>query len=562
MKRSLNKLADTVFDLVVVGGGIYGACVVWDAILRGLSVALVERQDFGSGTSANSLKIIHGGLRYLQHADFKRMRESIQERRVLMTIAPHLVHPLPVIVPTYGHGIKGREAMAIALSINDLISCDRNQNLSDPQKQIPAGQILSRSDCLKHLPGIKAEGLTGGARFYDAQVYNSERLLLAFLNSAAQRGATLANYVEVTGFIQSDQAIAGVKVKDSLTGTPFEIQAKTVINTCGPWGNRFFRMLNRERSDISYAKAMNLVTRPLFQDYAVGISSPSTYQDNDAVIHKGSRFLFIVPWRDRSLVGTAYFPFTEHPDEFEVTEQDIQQFLAEVNQAYPTAALTRADVSFVHGGLLPCSGINPKTKDIQLTKHYQFFDHQADGVQGLLSISGVKYTTARQVAEKAVDWIFTSTGQPPPQSRSAQTILYGGQIDRFEAFLRYEMQKWSSQLAENSIRRLLYTYGSAYPNVLQHLDTAPPGPGVTIPDHAILEAEALHGVREEMAQTLSDVVFRRTELGSAAQPNETELRLCAETMAVELFWDQGRIQQEIQQVQARFGGQSSIAIPR
>ena len=172
MDRDLTQLANHKYDLIIIGGGIYGACVAWDATLRGLSVALVEKADFGHATSANSLKTIHGGLRYLQQLDIKRMRESIRERRTLMRIAPHLVHPLPCLMPTYGHLTKGRAVMALALKVNDLVSFDRNR-LEDPQKHLPKGRVISRQECLQLLPNIVREGLTGGAVWHDAQVYNS-----------------------------------------------------------------------------------------------------------------------------------------------------------------------------------------------------------------------------------------------------------------------------------------------------------------------------------------------------------------------------------------------------
>lgn len=229
MQRNAIALTQNVYDLLIIGGGIYGACIARDASLRGLSVALVEKADFGCATSANSLKTIHGGLRYLQHGDLKRMRESIGDRKILMQIAPHLVHPLKVVLPTYGHGMRGKEAMALALAVNDLVSCDRNF-LADPQKHIPPGRVISKNQCLQLLEGIDSQGLTGGAIFYDAQVYNSERLILSFLRSAVQAGADVANYVEVVGFLQMGDRITGVTAKDVLTGDSFQIQAKTVVN--------------------------------------------------------------------------------------------------------------------------------------------------------------------------------------------------------------------------------------------------------------------------------------------------------------------------------------------
>jgi len=549
MKRNLLNLTRNTYDLLIIGGGIYGACIAWEASLRGLSVALVEKGDFASATSANSLKTIHGGLRYLQNADFRRMRESIRERRTLLRIAPHLIHPLPVLIPTYGHGMKGKEALSLALAVNDMISCDRNQ-LADPQKHIPNGRVISAQDCQKLLPGIPDQGLTGGALFYDAQVYNSERLPLSFLQSAAQAGADVANYVEGIGFLKQGNRITGIKAKDTLTGDHFDIRAKTVINTSGPWMNQVLGWLQGHSLSVKVplAKAVNLVTRPLFQTYAVGISSTNSYRDPDAIVNKGSRFLFIAPWRGKSIIGTSYTVWDEKPDDLQVTTADIQDLLDQINQAYPPANLKPEDVDFVHGGLLPRTGVDSHTGEPLLEKQYHIHDHAREGLLGLLSIIGVKYTTARDVAEKAIDQLFTSWGQKPPKSVSNITPIYGGEIERFDTFLQTALTNSPDGLTEETMRRLVYNYGSVYPNILQSLEDNLHQQQMPVDELAVLKAEVIHAVREEMAQTLSDVIFRRTELGSAGVPEPHILKYCAETMATELGWSFTRIEQEIQAV--------------
>ena len=217
MKRDIEKLSETEYDVVIIGAGIYGACAAWEAASRGLKAALIDKGDFGSATSANSLKIIHGSLRYLQDLDFKRMRESSNERRVLMKIAPHLVHPMPVVMPTYGHGAKGKEIMKLALLVNDIITFDKNKGNS-PEKHIPRGKIISKNECIEILPDIDKKGLTGAALWYDAQMHNSERLTLAFVQSAANAGADVANYVEADRFVMDGNKVTGVKAIDNLTG--------------------------------------------------------------------------------------------------------------------------------------------------------------------------------------------------------------------------------------------------------------------------------------------------------------------------------------------------------
>lgn len=551
MQRALTNLTNTLYDLLIIGGGIYGACVAWEASLRGFSVALIEKGDFASATSANSLKIIHGGFRYLQHADVKRLRESMRERRALMQMAPHLVHPLSVLIPTYGFELQSKTIFRLALWLNDLLSWDRNRGI-DPQKHIPRGQVFSKKEVLQMLPGLPQTGLTGGALFYDAQVYNSERLVLAFLRSAVQIGAEVANYVQAVGFLKEKGRIIGVQAQDMLTGAQFSIRARMVVNTSGPWVDTILDLLHGQRPKrrIKLAKALNLVTRSLESRYAFGMKSPLVYQDADAVLQKGSRLLFITPWREYSLIGTAYAEYEGEPDDFHITEQEIQDFLKEINCAYPVANLKREDVYFVHGGLVPESDQAPKTASIQLAKRYVIYDHRQDGVAGLLSVVGVKYTTARHVAEKVVDHILESWGKRPVKSLSAITPLYGGEIDHFESFVQDQIRKWSRSMEEKTIRRLVYNYGTVYPEVLAYLEK--PGPESSPDPSRLLRAEVLHAVHEEMAQKVSDVVLRRTEWGSAGYPGSLVIKTCAEVMGEALQWSSTRREQEWQETETFF----------
>ncbi len=561
MQRALATLAVDEYDLLVIGGGIYGACIAWEATLQGLSVALVERDDFGASTSSNSLKTIHGGLRYLQHADFRRMRESIRERRTLMQIAPHLVHPLPVLVPTYGHGLQGREVLAVAMLINDLVSFDRNR-LSDPQKHIPRGRILSKQACLQKLPGLDPQGLTGGAIFSDAQVYNSERLTLAFLRSAEQAGAQVANYATVTDLVLNQDRVIGATICDGLSQDCFDIRARTVVNASGAWVEDIKGLLKRSPAPtpMRFAKAMNLVTRQLFDEVAVGLRSRLEYRDADALVKKGNRLLFVAPWRGRSIIGTAQANCPEAGGEVRVNEAEVQTFLDEVNQAYPPADLHRDDVSFVHAGYLPSTGVDSRTGDLQLAKHFRIDDHQQDGIQGLLSVTGGKYTTARQVAEKVVQAVGAMQNSPIQPPQSATRLLYGGEVEHYDTFMQQEVASRSPHLEAAEVRRLIATYGSAYPNVLTYLERTPDRLPSNVTGEALLRAEVRHAVREEMAQRLGDVIFRRTELGSAGNPGDDVLRICADVMQAELSWNPTRTEDELQQVRERLAlGLASVA---
>lgn len=555
MKRTLTTFANTQFDVLIVGGGIYGAWTAWDAAQRGLSVALIEKGDFGGATSSNSLKIMHGGLRYLQHADFKRMRESIRERSILMRVAPHLVHPLPCLMPTYGHGMKGREALSVAMLMNDVMSFDRNTQLEDPQKHIPPGRVVSPQEVQRLVPQVETKNLTGGAMWHDCQTYNTERLLFSILHSAANAGALMANYVEAVGFEKQANRIVAANVQDILTGDRFPIRARLIVNTCGPWVDLLLNRLDgRKTTQQKFlpSKTMNLVIkRQLIPEYAVGISSKFEFKDKDAIISKGSRALFIVPWRNYSMVGTTHLPFTGDASNFQITENDVLTFMHELNEAYPAANLQREDIAFFYGGLLPMVPSNGSHGDVRLVKHYTLCDHQQDdGLEGFVSVVGVKYTTARDVAEKTIDLVFKKLGKQPPPCRTHATPVHGGNITRFKEFVAQETRQPPHQWRDHVIKNLVWNYGTAYTEILQYISTDSSAALPVTAEAATLKAELLYNIRDEMAQKLVDVIRRRTELGSAGYPGDTIVQASAALMATELGWNAEKTQQEIRDVKA------------
>jgi glycerol-3-phosphate dehydrogenase len=550
MKRNIDSLSNTEYDLLVIGSGIYGAVLAWDGVLRGLRVALIDKADFGGATSANSLKIIHGGLRYLQQLDFRRMRESIRERTNYMEIAPHLVHPLSCVMPTYGHAMKGREVMFFGLILNDIISMDRNR-LKDPEKIIPMGRIISKRRCLDIVPGIDSSKVTGGALWTDAQVYNSERFVLSFILSACEKGAQTANYVKVTGLLKKENEVHGVQVLDTLTNSPFEIRAKMVVNTTGGWIDHVLYQADPVSRRFQLSTALNLViNRRILSGYAAGITGQFQYRRDHDKIYQGKHVLFMTPWRHVTLVGTYHQPYHGHPDDMKVTEEDIQSFLREVNSAYPGEPIQRKEVSFYYKGFLPMKGIHPRTGEVILTKHYRIHDHQTEnGLKGMISVIGVKFTTARDVAEKTLDFIFRKMGKKPPPCITQHTRLIGGEIENFTQFVTEAEERNRHTLPQSVLRHLVYSYGSNYPKIL-HYGTENSGYFMTLPGSSeVLLAEVIHAVRDEMAVKLSDVILRRTDLGSSAHPGKDSLKACAEIMAKELGWNPSRMKTEIEETE-------------
>ena len=516
VNRDIGALASREFDLVIIGGGVYGAAIAWEASLRGLTVALVERNDFGSGTSFNNLKTIHGGVRYLQHGDLKRIRESVRERRNLMRIAPHLVHPLPFLVPTYeGSLARSRSALRLALWLNDILSWDRNRD-ARADKHLPPGRALSREECLKLAPELDACGLTGGGLWYDAQMYNSDRLTLSFVRSAVREGAVAANFVEAVGFLRRGDRIQGIVAGDSL-----EVRGRMVINASGPSVDRLLEKVGGEKRNRLFhsSKALNLVTRPLVENVALGLT-------------RGGPLLCIAPWRHVSLVGTLHLPYEGDPDALETREEDVQRLLDGINRAYPGARLVRTDVRLVHRGLLP---VAPNGRELTLVKSYTI----EETLEGLLSIVGVKYTTARDVAEKTVDRVMARMGKPHVASRSATTPVVGGDFESF------------ADLSRSVTPHLAYNYGTLARDVLAIPDPAPLSDATPVTG-----AEVRYAARQEMALDLASVVLRRTELGSAGHPGRGALERAAAIMREELSWTEDKLRSELEAVEAFYRARS------
>ena len=533
-----------MYDVVVIGGGIYGACIAWDACQRGLSVALVEKGDFGGATSSNSLRVIHGGLRYLQQGDIRRVRQSIYERTAFMRIAPHLVKPLPILIPTYGHSLRGQQIFSLAVFLNKLIGFDLNG------REFPSSRIVSKQECLRLFPGVNERGLTGGVIVYDCQMSNSERLVLSFARSADKAGAELANYVECTDILSEGGRVSGVKARDTLTGDEFTVSARVVVNASGPWIDRVLTPLNggRLRPRVPFSKAFNLsIDRQLIPDHGVGVYSQTTYKDRDAILHKGSRLFFIMPWQGRSLIGTAHLPYDGDPENSRVTETEVQNFVHEINQAYPIAALKLADIGHVYSGLLPVV----EGGSVQLVRRHRIYDHyDEDRVDGLISVSGVKFTEARYVAERAVDAIFLKMGKKAPKSMTAVTPLHDGQILNIGDYFSQEGRRTSHELSSEIVRLLISHYGSSYSKVVECLDRNTDSCEAISDMSYLIEAEVRYAVKEEMAQKLADVVFRRTTLGQAGNLTDTSLRLAAAFMACELAWSEETMMREVEEVRA------------
>jgi len=503
MRRNLSQLVDRKFDLLVVGAGIQGACIAWDASLRGLSVAILDCGDFGAATSANSLRIVHGGLRYLGRGDLPRMRESIRERAALLRIAPHLVDPLPVLVPTSAGPIRqSRAAYRIALATNDLLSWDRNRGLTQNQR-IPPGRLVSRAECLRLAPWFRKAGLTGGALWHDGSLRSPERLTLSFVCSAYRRGAVPANYVRVNRLLIRQGVVEGAAVTDVIDGAEFDVRADSIVVAAGPWTGGLITCTLRgtERPDRiqgpTGALALNLVIRRQLTPVAVGV--PASGSAADDPVGGGNRFLFIHPQPDATLLGTWYSVPTGQ-DVASACELGARRLVQDFNAACPDLGLSLDEVVRYQWGWLPQKAGHESGRPLSLAERPIIVNHGLnDGVRHLFSVEPVKYTTARAVAQSMVNRIFRDLDRPTPPCSTADLPLDGAGV----------------------------------------------APGLDAP---WAQPNTVRVIRDEMAVKLGDIVFRRFPTGPAPKLDRTMVEKVAEVAAAELGWSVRRREAEVTDV--------------
>jgi glycerol-3-phosphate dehydrogenase len=544
VERNPWALTQQEYDLVIVGSDIVGICAAWDAVQRGLIVALVERGDFGHAASANHFKVVHGGIRYLQHADLARVRAANSERNVLLRMAPHLVRPMPVVAPVYGQGLMDAEYRALGLGIYNLLTLDRNCAIGEPANRIPPAHMISRQECLHRFPYLEPAGLRGAAVFYDGQIYNPARLSLAAVRAAAEAGADVINYAEVTGYLRRGDHITGVRVMDRMSGDCFDVRAKVVLNATGPWA----KWLGREKLALTTTPgpgfsrdAYFIVGRRLSGEQALAVQGLT--HDPDVRVSRGHQLLFLVPWRRYTQVGVWHKVHCSRPDEVALTEQELQRFIDEVNAVAPGLQLSLDDVTRCHAGLTRFDENRPT--HLRYRKRPLLLDHaRGGGLQGLISLMDVCNTMARSAAANAIDLVYAKLGRQAPRCKTAETPVYGGDFESFEGLIGRVKERCSGGWCLDTITALVRNYGAAYNEVLAYVKETPEL-GESIDWTTVIKAEVVHAVREEMAQRLDDVVLRRTDLGGGEYPGEEALRVCADLMGAELGWDQRRKEEEL-----------------
>jgi glycerol-3-phosphate dehydrogenase len=542
MQRFIEDHRNEHFDVIVIGGGITGASVACEAASRGLTVALLEKRDFSWATSAVTSKLIHGGLRYLANGEFSLVRESLRERRVLENIAPNFVYPIPIIIAHNTKPFKNNKwAMKIGMLLYDTLSYDKNYTW-DASKRIPMHRTISRQAVLKNEPNVKASGLTGASVYYDCASIFPERLTLAFIKSAVAYGAKVANYARVEGFVcGARHSVTGVKVKDLLNNAMHTITGTITINCGGPWADILLDLAKANGSGngngnftLRRSEGIHIITDKhlISGKYVVSSLTPS------------GRHFFLIPWRRHTIIGTTDKPFTGNPDKYRVTKQSILELIDEVNASFGDGTLCYADVRHTFGGLRPL--VEDQTEETYTSsRKYEIHDNAIDGLDGLITVEGGKYTTSRRLAENSLKLIARKLGRDLGKSSTARHRLAGCEICDMNAFLD-EVKRNNADFSGETLEYLSRNYGTEHAAILKLARDDSARAEILNADGEIL-AQVTYAVNYEMARTLSDIVMRRTGIGTLGHPGEEMLKKVATAAAPALGWDNERIEREITQ---------------
>jgi glycerol-3-phosphate dehydrogenase len=487
----LDRVQRQTFDLVIIGGGITGAGIARDASMRGLSVALLEKGDFASGTSSRSSKMIHGGLRYLRHLQIRLVKESLREREVLLKIAPHLVHPFPYILPVYEGGPNSRLQLKVGLVAYDLLAGSR---------RVEHHTMLSADEVLRMEPTLRRDRLRGGFRYFDCLV-DDARLTLATIRSAASHGAAVISYAEVTDLERDEDRVTGVRFRDRLNGRTGAIGARVVVNATGPWTDELRAKVDGPPM-LRPTKGIHL-TLP---HSSLPLSSIVAFPAID------ERLMFAVPLGDCTYVGTTDTDYTASPDQAKADAADVEYLLDSLKATFQELQVSPSDVTSTWAGVRPLVSEEGAPSDLPRDYEIQFEP------PGLVSITGGKLTTYRAMAEELVDLVVQREGKHFGWSavpcRTAESPLPGGHLSGFERFAEATAsaleQSWG--LPRPAAERLLRTYGTDYVKVLGYALPDRRLLRPLLPDGSVLRAEAVYATAEEMALTLEDFMTRRTDL--------------------------------------------------
>lgn len=491
MPRDLTQALSKQFDMLIIGGGSNGTAVARDAALRGLSVALLEKEDFGYGTVSRSTRLIHGGLRYLELFDFGLVREGLREREILLRTAPHLVRPLAFFTPVYKHSRVGVPKLRVGMWLYDLLSWD---------KSLPRHRFLSPPKAAAAEPLVNTDGLQGAFVYYDGHVPMPERLCLEAALQAAEYGAVIVNHARAERLDRAGDMYA-VTVHDELTRRTYEVRARSVINATGPWADEVNdRLIGTSQPRLRRTKGIHLLV-PKVSEHAVVMLAESD-----------GRLFFAIPWGDYTYIGTTDTDFDGDLDRIRAEEDEIEYLVRETKRVFP-----EADISRVH---LSTAGVRPLVRDPrarhegQVSRKHRVLHHREEGLPGYFSVLGGKITNMRSVAEETVDEAVRFLGAHAAPCTTREALFPGGMhpdLAQFKADLTTHYG--AKGIARETVDNMVDLYGTAAPNVLDLAVRDPELAAPVIDDGPDIWAQLTYSVEREWTYTAADFLLRRSAIG-------------------------------------------------
>ncbi|MBN4063216.1 FAD-dependent oxidoreductase [Cardiobacterium sp. AH-315-I02] len=530
---------DSNYQLVIIGGGVYGAALCWEAAHRGIKVLLVEQDDYACGASSNSLKTIHGGLRSLQSLNIKAVIKGIRERSIFLKIAPNYVKPLPCLLPTTGWLMKSKIVVGMGLLLYNML-CQITSLFCANDRKIPNARILSLGEFLNRASKINPEGITGGALWVDAQVTNTERLVWQFIKSAIKKGAVAVNHT-IALKLTHDQSDGrhSVLIRDQITGFEKTVTTSAIVDSSAAWNFIKHCLPTAEQNEnLTFLKSVNIIVKKKVFDNAVGASVKTEKTGS-------SRLYFLSPWRDCTMIGTWYSKVENYPEN-SFSYAEASDCIDEINTLFSEKLLHTDDICNVHIGFLPAKNnqhSDPLTLDQNLFSNYQLKDWSGQaGMDGVYSLRGTKYTLARYDAKQVVD-------------RLAKTLKWKvavSQSDHLPIYQAGTVPDNSYSLSDEIVSHLLMNYGADTEQVLSYIRKDPELAELIPGTQYHILAEINYVVFNEQVLTLCDLLKRRMDIGDRAIPELKTVNYCALIMQRLLLWSDDVLKAQISEFYASY----------
>ncbi|MGA2160028.1 MAG: glycerol-3-phosphate dehydrogenase/oxidase [Dehalococcoidia bacterium] len=518
MKRDFKSIPGKNYDVIVIGGGIVGAGVARDTTLRGLDTLLVEKDDFGSGTTSRSTRLIHGGLRYLAQLEFGLVRQDLSEREVMLRIAPHLVHHLPFLIPVHNTFLNIK--MALGVTLYDVISFD---------KTLPNHRYFSRKKTLELEPGLKVDNLQGSYEYSDCDIPLTERLNFETALSASEGGATVVNHARVTNLIRENNRITGVEIEDEISGDVLQARGKLIVNAAGHWVDTVKDMIFvNKRAYLRRTKGVHIMI-PKISTNALVLFSPVD-----------GRLFFVIPWREFSLVGTTDTDYNDSLDAVFATASDVKYILDGLHFAYPDI---KVDAIFYAYAGLRSLALKPGKSASNTSRSHELIDHsKIDNLDGLVTILGGKITAYRAVARDATDLVCKKMGHKARCVTGDKPLpgapeLKDEEIKNLsaESGLPYAVVSNLSQLYGSRCREVI-TVAKEEASGAQQISTG--GPDIV--------AQIRHAVKSESCMTINDFMVRRSIVGFRKDQGADAVAFVAKEMQRLLNWTEEEKDRQVQ----------------